>query len=132
MHFRLTQLMLALLMAVPLHLCCWVGLMGAEPEAPCPACLQFLAPEERAEETAPTPDRHCECCDGTLERDLTPPAIAAPLPPTNDLPAFAWSTPRPWMQSAKADLSRQNLCREVHAPPRDGVPFYQRHCALLL
>ncbi len=132
MNLRLSQFVLALLMAVPLHLCCWGGLMGAEPEAPCPACLQFMTPEERAAETAPEPVRHCECCDDTLQRDLSPAAITTPRPTTNDLPAIVWGRPESWITSTTADISRQHLCREDHSPPPYGVPIYRRHCALLL
>jgi hypothetical protein len=132
MNATATQLLLALLMAVPLHLCCWMGLMKVENEAACSACHQFLNAEGSASESAPPPPRHCECCDDTLQRDLTPSAIAAPRPLFSELPLFTWVAPEHPLQAGSPENSPRQHVRDGHSPPAGFAPLYQRYCALLL
>jgi hypothetical protein len=132
MNASAAQLLLALLMAVPLHLCCWTGLMKTEDAAACSACHQFLTDEERSAESAPPPPRHCECCDDTLQRDLTPSAIAAPRPLLSELPLFTWVAPEHLLQTASVENSPRQHVRDGHSPPAGYAPLYQRYCALLL
>ncbi|MBV6498129.1 MAG: hypothetical protein CJBNEKGG_00343 [Prosthecobacter sp.] len=125
------QSLLAILMAVPLHFCCWLGLMDRQEEGGCMACHQFLEPEERPLQPAPS-DRHCECCDGTLQRD------AAPLVPTVPRPVLVELSFMDGELGAEVSaLARSAVC-SVHAlvcehpPPRNEAPLYQRHCRLLI
>lgn len=130
----LTQCLTAVLMAVPLHLCCWTGMMhAAEDDAACTGCHQFLDPSELPpRHQAPGPDRHCACCDDTLLRQAAPAAVTAPKTAVNDLPSAAW--PPQWMLAPPPSAaSHAPLFPNAHAPPDPGgVPLYQRHCALLL
>lgn len=133
MSHRPLQFMLALLMAVPLHLCCWAGLMKtAADEQSCMACHQFLTEAERQALPEPAPARHCECCDDTLLRGLTPDVLAAPqlvlreltfyLPPDEarqHLPAAAESFQKPRLTFGRP-------------PPGVVVPLYQLQCSRLI
>lgn len=129
------QILLALLMAVPLHFCCWMGLMKpATGEETCMACHQFLTPEERSELPAAPPanDRHCECCDGTLLRDQTPVAIGAPKAVLHVLLVIPWADNACLVPSNLAPISQRHVLADERPPPDPRVPLYQRHCALLI
>ncbi|MES2595621.1 MAG: hypothetical protein V4662_09815 [Verrucomicrobiota bacterium] len=129
------QIMLALLMAVPLHFCCWMGLMKAsEGEEACMACHQFLTPEERSEVPAapPAKNRHCECCDGTLQRDQTPIALHAPKAVLHALPVIPWVDIFDVLQPDLAPVSQGHVLAPKRPPLDLKVPLYQRHCALLI
>ena len=132
MTFRCFQIALALLMAVPVHLCCWMGLMKAPEQETCMACHQFLSPEEREAEPTPQPDRHCECCDGVLVRDVHPMMVAVPKPLLHEISGGKWDVfsdlgPPVWQKSFQQRLP---FCE--HSPPNQGVPLYHRHCTLLI
>ncbi|GEP42800.1 hypothetical protein [Brevifollis gellanilyticus] len=129
------QIMLALLMAVPLHFCCWMGLMKpAGGEEACMSCHQFLTPEERSELPAvpPAKDRHCECCDGTLQRDQTPVALSAPKALLHVLPMIPWAEVSYVLLPVLAPVSQRHILADERPPPDPKVPLYQRHCALLI
>jgi len=127
------HIMLALLMAVPLHFCCWMGLMKVpETGEACMACHQFLSPEELPAKPEPAKDRHCECCDGTLQRDLTPVALHAPRPALHELPFIAWDGMTDMLLPGQVFVSQRQRLHEERPPPQAGVPLYERHCALLI
>ncbi len=129
------QIMLALLMAVPLHFCCWMGLMKpVEGEEACTACHQFLTPEERSELPAAPPanNRHCECCDGTLQRGQTPVALNAPKAVLHVLPLIPWVDDIGIPLADSSPVSQQHILADERPPPDPTVPLYQRHCALLI
>lgn len=137
MNFQpLMQTLLAMLMAVPLHLCCWTGRMqAAEAEEACTGCHQFLEPSELP---APghqehSPDKHCACCEDTLLRQAAPAAIAAPRIILQELPHAAWSPCSLPMQAGWAEAPHSAF-PNAQGPPDPGrrVPLFQRHCALLL
>lgn len=127
----LLQSLLALLMAVPLHFCCWMGLMGNEEEGACMACHQFLSPEEMPLMPAPL-KRHCECCDGTLQRSTSPDMLTVPRPLPVEQPPLVWSHVSKGFFPDQDILSGWQPRAEEHPPPWPAVPLYQRHCALLL
>lgn len=134
MSASLLQIMLALLMAVPLHFCCWMGLMKpAAGEESCMACHQFLTAEERSElPAAPANDRHCECCDGTLQRNQSPVALSVPQPPLHLLPVIPWAEASQLSLSAQTLVSQRSHLPDERPPPQRSVPLYHRHCALLI
>lgn len=126
-----TQSLLAILMAVPLHFCCWMGLMDRQEEGGCMACHQFLEPEERPLQPAPS-GRHCECCDGTLRRDISPLALTAPRPLPVEQPSMAWEHGALEPGFIRLVVSGDSLRLCEHPPPRNKPPLYQRHCRLLI
>lgn len=125
------QSLLAILMAVPLHFCCWLGLMDRQEEGGCTACHQFLEPEEMPMRPAPS-DRHCECCDGTLRRDTSPLALTAPRPLLVEQPSVAWEGGAEEPDFVRPVVSGGGIRMCEHPPPRNKVPLYQRHCRLLI
>jgi hypothetical protein len=127
------QIMLALLMAVPLHFCCWMGLMKvADTGEAYMACRQFLLPEELPAEPEPAKDRHCECCEGTLQRDVASVARHAPRPVLHELPFVAWDGMTGLLLPVQVLVSQRHHLHDERPPPQAGVPLYQRHCALLI
>jgi len=131
---HILQIMLALLMAVPLHLCCWLGLMKpAAGEESCTACHQFLTAEELAQLPAPpAPKRNCECCDGTLERGQTPAIVSAPRAGLHVLPGTPWLDTACVLLPDPAYLSQRHRLPDERPPPPRAEPLYLRHCALLI
>ncbi|MCA1963174.1 MAG: hypothetical protein LDL31_04425 [Prosthecobacter sp.] len=131
----LVQSMLAMLMAVPLHLCCWTGMMqAAGAEEACMGCHQFLEPGEVPPlHSESQPDRHCACCEDTLLRQPLPSSVSAPKVKLLELPVTAW--PVTW-DGAWHEVMRWISAYgfpNAHAPPMaEAVPLFQRHCALLL
>jgi hypothetical protein len=125
------QSLLATLMVVPLHFCCWLGLMDRQEEGGCMACHQFLEPEEKPLQPAPS-DRHCECCDGTLQRDTSPLVLTAPRPLLVEKLSMAWELGAEALPLARPAVSIASLRVCEHPPPRNKAPLYQRHCRLLI
>ncbi len=127
----LIQSLLAILMAVPLHFCCWLGLMDRQEEGGCMACHQFLEPEEMPLLPAPS-DRHCECCDGTLQRDSSPLVLTAPRPLLVEQPSLAWERDAVEPGFVRPAVSSDSIRVCEHPPPRNKAPLYLRHCRLLI
>lgn len=136
MSYHPLQIMLALLMAVPLHLCCWAGLMKtpASAELGCMACHSFLTEaEHQTLPAAPAPEeRHCECCADTLLRSLSPEALTAPQVVLLELPFhLPLDEAAPHRPQAMQTSPRPPLpC--VRPPPGALVPLYQLQCSRLI
>lgn len=135
MSHRPFQFMLALLMAVPLHLCCWAGLMKTAPVEPgCMACQLFLSEAERqALPAEPAPARHCECCDDTLLRSLSPDALTAPQVVLLELP-FHLPLDEAAPHRPRAMQTSQRPALPFERPPTPGpvLPLYQLQCSRLI
>jgi hypothetical protein len=125
------QSLLAVLMAVPLHFCCWLGLMDRREEGGCMACHQFLEPEEKPLQPAPS-DRHCECCDGTLQRDTSPLVLTAPRPLLVEQLSMSWEHGSETLSLVRPAVSGASIRVCEHPPPWNNAPLYQRHCRLLI
>ena len=132
MFTRFTQSMMALLMAVPMCWCCLAQALPArEVETECMSCHKFLLPEDMPKQHEPKSD--CPCCQGTLERNLSPDIAAAPRLVLVDLQTWVWSPveevlpPTRWEQQEKGLTLPTN-----HGPPRTAAPRYHQHCALLI
>ncbi len=131
---RLTQYFMVLLIGVPMYLCCQVRGMTAAPAAAvaaeCSGCHKFAEPEEAP--ATPAPEKGCVCCDGLLQRNLSPDITSAPRLVLVDLQAWVrvWSEdllPPSWREHCM----RVNPAVVDHGPPRHAVPLFIQHCALL-
>jgi hypothetical protein len=126
---RFTQFFMALLMAVPMCWCCVS--QAKEAETSCTACHKFLLPEDRPTQQ---PAHHSDmpCCQGTLERNLSPDTTATPRLVLVDLQPWLWQRAEEnFLPKLSIQLSLSQLIQN-HGPPRIEAPFYVQHCALLL
>ncbi len=131
------QSVLAVLMAVPLHLCCWSGMMQAteREEEMCPACRAMVSDAEAPATPAngPDPERHCACCDDTLLRDVSPAAITAPRAVVLELPSLAWLPPTALALMSSQVWHEQQAHLHAQGPPlAQTVPLFRLHGAWLL
>lgn len=130
MFTRITQSMMALLMAVPMCWCCLAQALPArEVETECMSCHKFLLLEDMPKQHEPKSD--CPCCQGTLERNLSPDIAAAPRLVLVDLQTWVW-------QPVEEVLPAMGWVREAglrlipnHGPPRASTPHYRQHCSML-
>jgi len=128
---RLTSLLTSLIMAVPM---CWCCIAGAIPAASgeaetCASCKQFSENGHIPE--APAPEQDCACCDGLLQRDLSPHAAAAPRLVLVDLQAVVWPRTVGVLLPMWRELAHLHLCTVGHRPLSSAAPLYHQHCALL-
>lgn len=126
---RLTQLLMALLMAVPM---CWCSVAQASAEeGSCMACHKFLLPEDRPTDL-PAHKSDMPCCQGTLERNLSPDTTATPRLMLVDLQPWQWQlAEETFSPETSHELSLSQFIKN-HGPPRLQVPLYYLHSALLI
>lgn len=129
MFARLTHFFMALLMAVPMCLC---GVAQAKEETgSCMACHKFLLPEDKPADQ-PTHQSDMPCCQGTLERNLSPDTTATPRLVLVDLQPWLWQrAEESFLPETGHELSLSQFIKN-HGPPRLQVPLYYLHSALLI
>lgn len=134
MFFRVTSLILALLIGVPLCLCCVAQPTFAVETETCSACHKFAEPEEQAPAQPPASGRDGTCCKKLLQRNISPDTATAPRLVLVDLETWVWQRPESFdFLSWLNEQSHVSLAAaETVAPPRHAVPLFQQHCVLLL
>jgi hypothetical protein len=129
MRSRLTQLLMALLMAVPM--CCCAAEQASVEESSCKACHEFLLPEDRPTDQ-PAHRSDMPCCQGTLERNLSPKATATPRNVPVDLLPCLWQRAVDTYSHQMGTQSSERQLVQNHGPPQIKAQLYYQHCALLL
>ena len=131
MFTRLTQSLMVLLMAVPMCWCCMAkALPSPAAKTDCLSCHKFLLPEDMPQDK-PAPDSDCPCCQGTLERNISPDIAAAPRLILVDLQAWVWLAVEEDLPPLKFVQADYLQTARNHGPPRLATPLYHLHCSLL-
>jgi hypothetical protein len=119
---QLTALILALLIGSPLCCCSW----SHRAESTIKACCQT---KKHGDSQKPKDKENCPCANTPKVRAMVDAKVSVPghdVSPsliTNqvvELKVPVWSD------------FQSTLAPNEHGPPRDGVPLYLRHCALLM
>ncbi|HYF34810.1 MAG TPA: hypothetical protein VD994_05915 [Prosthecobacter sp.] len=131
---RLTALVLALVMVLPLCWCCAAeapAAAAAAEEETCSAC-RYAEVEQDLPASSPV-DSHQDrrCCAKAKLRNLSPDVAAAPRLVLVDLQAWVWMRADLAAPPVKVDLDAIVFSLERHAASH-APPLYQRHCALLI
>lgn len=130
MFTRFTQSIMVLLMAVPMCWCCLAQALPArEIEKDCMSCHKFLLPEDMPKQHEPKSD--CPCCQGTLERNLSPDIAAAPRLVLVDLQTWVWPPVEEMLPAICWAPEAAFRLIANHGPPRTVVPLYRQHCSML-
>lgn len=119
---RLTATILSLCIALPM---CWCCVSAPAKEASC--CAKTAHPSSHSQ--APK-DKNCPCAKHETARDVASHAVAIPAPEVKLVIAPVWQTAV--LESTFLEAHERTVARHDHGPPRSTVPFYTRHCALLL
>ncbi len=126
---RLTQFLMALLMAAPM---CWCSIAQASfEEVSCMACQKFLLPEDRPTDQ-PAHRSDMPCCQGTLERNLSPDTTATPRLVLVDLQPWLWQRAEETFLPQMGSQPSVRQLAQNHGPPQVKAPLYHQHCALLI
>ncbi len=128
MFTRLTQFLMVLLMAVPMCWCCMAKALPTKTE--CLSCHKFLLPED-APKDQPAHESDCPCCQGPLERKLSPDIAAAPRLVLVDLQTWVWLPVAVVLPPLSWELQTGLQLALNHRSSRSVTPLYLNYCALL-
>lgn len=130
---RITSAMLAVLLGVPLCLCCFVKAAPVAETETCSACHKFAEPEQKAPVQPLAPGHDGACCKKQLHRNLSPDTVSAPRLVLVDLQAWVWPRTEDLFILSVLEQPTEYLSVTEHAPPLSAAePLFQQHCALLL
>jgi hypothetical protein len=129
MFARHTQFFMALLMAVPM---CWCSIAQANVDTgSCMGCHKFLLPEDKPADQS-THQSDMPCCQGTIERNLSPDTTATPRLVLVDLQPWLWQRAEDTFLPQMGSQPSMRQLVQNHGPPQVKAPLYHQHCALLI